>query len=153
ASKPDLPVYRPGETRKKIGFATGTGFLVTSDGYLITNYHVVDGAKEIFIHRASGDVPAKVIKTDKQDDVALLKADISGLPIQLQTSPHPKVAEQVMALGYPLIQLEGQALKATFGHVNALTGIEDDPRFMQIDVPIQPGNSGGPLINEKGELL
>lgn len=153
AAKPELPAYRPKETRKKIGFAVGTGFLITRDGYMITNFHVIDGAKEVLIHRKEGDLPAKVIKIDKDNDVALLKADVTGTPIALQTEPHPKVAQQVMALGYPLIDLQGQALKASFGHVNALSGIQDDPRFMQIDVPIQPGNSGGPLINEQGQLL
>ena len=58
-----------------------------------------------------------------------------------------------MALGYPLVQIQGQALKASFGHVNALSGVKDDPRFLQIDVPVQPGNSGGPLVNEKGDLV
>ena len=61
--------------------------------------------------------------------------------------------EEVFTLGYPLIQLQGQEQKATFGRVNALSGLQGDLRFIQMDVPIQPGNSGGPLLNRSGEVL
>ena len=61
--------------------------------------------------------------------------------------------QEVFTLGYPLIQLQGQEQKATFGRVNALSGLQGNPRFIQMDVPIQPGNSGGPLIDRSGEVL
>jgi S1-C subfamily serine protease len=153
ATRPALPVYKPKETRKQIGFSTGTAFLVTSDGYLVTNYHVIEDASQISLLVDGATVPARVITRDQANDVALLKAEIRGTPISVSASAKLAVAEQVMTLGYPLVQIQGQALKASFGRVNALSGIGDDPRLVQIDVPIQPGNSGGPLVNERGELV
>jgi S1-C subfamily serine protease len=61
--------------------------------------------------------------------------------------------QEIFTLGYPLISLQGQEQKATFGRVNALSGVRGDTRFVQIDAPIQPGNTGGPLVNEKGEVV
>ena len=152
-SKPDLPGYRPKESRKEIGFSTGTGFLVTSDGYLLTNFHVVEDAKEIFILHGGKQYTAIIVKSDPLHDVALLKTLLRGVPVTVPPYAQIAVAEEVMTLGYPLVKIQGQALKASFGRVNALSGIADDLRFIQIDVPIQPGNSGGPLINENGELV
>ena len=151
-SKPDLPVYRPKETRKKIGFSTGTGFLVTDDGHMVTNFHVIEDAKSVFIRHDGKEIPAEVVSVDKKNDVALLKTPINGPAIRLSKTS-ASVAEDVMTMGYPLISIQGQALKASFGRVNALSGIQDDPNFVQIDVPIQPGNSGGPLMNRSGELV
>ncbi len=61
--------------------------------------------------------------------------------------------EEVLTLGYPLIELQGQGQKATFGRINSISGMQGDIRFIQIDVPIQPGNSGGPLLNKKGDVV
>ena len=154
ASRPALPEYRPKETRKEIGYSIGTSFLVAPDGWLVTNYHVIEDAKDITIVVDGEKRPASVQFGDKDNDVALLKASVSGRPIPFrQPGTNTVVAEDVMTLGYPLVSLQGQSLKASFGRVNALSGYGDDPRYFQIDVPIQPGNSGGPLINDQGELV
>jgi S1-C subfamily serine protease len=154
ASRPALPEYRPKETRKEIGYSTGTSFLVAPDGWLVTNYHVIEDAKDIAIVVDGERHPASVEFGDKDNDIALLKASVSGLAIPFRRpGTNTVVAEDVMTLGYPLVRLQGQSLKASFGRVNALSGYDDDPRFFQIDVPIQPGNSGGPLINDQGELV
>src|SRR3546814_16743387 len=118
-------------------FATGTGCLVTADGDLVTNHHVVEGTSEVFLGVDDTAIPARIVKLDPANDIALLKADIAGDPVVIARDEAPVVAEEVMALGYPMISIQGQALKATFGRVNALSGIEDDPRFLQIDVPLQ----------------
>lgn len=153
ASKPDIPVYRPRETREEIGFSTGTGFFVTRDGYMITNYHVIEGAAQVGIVMEEDIVPAQVVRYDPENDVALLKVRWRGTPLPVPMTASVSRADEVFTLGYPAIMIQGQAQKATFGRVNALSGMQDDPRFLQIDVPIQPGNSGGPLINDAGEVV
>jgi S1-C subfamily serine protease len=153
AKRPELPVYRPKETRKKIGFSTGTGFLVSPSGHIVTNFHVVEDAKEVTVVADGHEYPASVVTVDSENDVALLKTEVHGTPISIGGRSELSVADEVMTLGYPLVRLQGQALKASFGRVNALSGSTDDPRFIQIDVPIQPGNSGGPLVNEQGQLV
>lgn len=150
---PDLPPpYRPKETRKEKGYATGTGFFVSNDGHLITNFHVIEDSQDVTIMLQSGEtMKAKVVKTDPANDVALLKVDLVSQPMKL--SDKSEKGDQVLTIGFPLISTQGKESKVTFGNINALSGIQGDVRFLQIDVPIQPGNSGGPLINEDGEVV
>lgn len=153
ANLPDLPpAYRPKETRKEKGYATGTGFFISRTGHLITNFHVIEDSQDISITLQSGEtLKAKVLKTDPANDVALLKVDMSSEPMKL--SDKSEKGDQVMTIGYPLISTQGKESKVTFGNINALSGVQGDVRFLQIDVPIQPGNSGGPLINDQGEVI
>ena len=153
--KPEMPVYRPEEVRKEKGFATGSGFFVSSEGALVTNYHVINGAKEITVIDtiSKKEFKATVLKSDPTNDVAILKIDAVTEPVTLSERFSTMKGEEVFTLGYPLIQIQGQEQKATFGRVNSLSGIGDDIRYAQIDVPIQPGNSGGPLFNNRGEVV
>lgn len=155
ADRPELPpVYSPKETRKEKGFSSGTGFFVTQNGYLVTSYHVVEDAKELLIRNIKGEeYTAKYIKGDFANDIAILKAEVKSSPISVAPYANLSKGNEVFTLGYPLIQIQGQEQKATFGRVNALSGIQDDIRFLQIDVPIQPGNSGGPLIDKSGKVV
>lgn len=152
-NKPDLPVYRPSETRKKQGEATGTGFFVSSDGYLLTNHHVVDGATKLSVLIDGSERPATLIRSDPTLDFALLKVEGQFLPLPIGSDSKLVRADEVFTLGYPLTFMEGNAQKATFGRVNALSGPADDPHYIQIDVPVQPGNSGGPLIARDGSVV
>lgn len=155
SNNPKMPVYRPKEQREQKGFATGTGFFVTNNGVLVTNYHVIDGAKEISIVFPSEkrEYQARIFAVDAVNDVAILKINAKTDPAPLASSCDASKGSEVLTLGYPLITLEGQEQKATFGRVNALSGPKDDLRLIQIDVPIQPGNSGGPLINRRGNVV
>jgi S1-C subfamily serine protease len=155
ASAPALPAYRPKETRREKGFATGTGFYVTADGVLVTNYHVIDGASAITVtHTDTGkEYPARVLRVDPANDIAVLRTPAASTAAPLSGQFGADRGDEVFTLGYPLVSLQGQEQKATFGRVNALSGIKDDIRFTQIDVPVQPGNSGGPLFNKKGEVI
>jgi S1-C subfamily serine protease len=94
-----------------------------------------------------------VVVSDSANDVAILKVDTTSVPIPLASTFASQKGEDVLTLGYPLIALQGQEQKATFGRINALSGLKDDVRLIQVDVPIQPGNSGGPLLNDKGEVI
>jgi S1-C subfamily serine protease len=155
AHKPSLPpVYKPKETRKERGFATGTGFFVSNNGYMITNYHVIEGSKEIAIVRRDGSIlNAKFIKGDPLNDVALIKVNAITKPLRFSDKVSLSKGEEVFTLGYPLLALQGQEQKATFGRVNALSGIKGDIRYCQIDIPVQPGNSGGPLLDKNGNVV
>jgi S1-C subfamily serine protease len=153
AGLPELPPpYRPKETRKEKGYATGTGFFISKEGHLITNFHVIEDSQDISITLQSGQtLPAKVIKSDPANDVALLKVELASTPLKL--SDKSEKGDQVLTIGFPLISTQGKESKVTFGNINALSGVQGDVRFLQIDVPIQPGNSGGPLINEDGDVI
>lgn len=148
AGKPRLPEV--GE--REAGVSTGTGFFVTWDGHVVTNYHVVRDARIIKV-RLDGDlVPAKLVDTDEENDVALLQVEAIRRPLPVRRFHGLEKGQEVFTLGYPLVILQGQEQKATFGRVNALSGLRGDDRFAQIDVPIQPGNSGGPLLTSAGEV-
>ncbi len=158
---PVPPVYRPKETRKEKGFSTGTGFFVTANGHIITNYHVIDGSDQLFVITKNGTkMRARYLKGDPSNDVAILKVDYASKPLPVLKENRLSVGDDVFTLGYPLIERQGQEQKVTFGHINALSGftskdrndINGDIRFIQIDVPVQPGNSGGPLLNDSGQV-
>ena len=135
--------------------ALGSGVMVTTDGYLLTNYHVVDGADDIKVDFTDGrTLTAKVIGTDKPSDLALLKVNGSGFKaIALGNSDGVKVGDVVLAVGNPL----GVGETVTMGIISAknrstsVDGSYED--FLQTDAPINHGNSGGALVNTKGELV
>jgi serine protease Do len=130
----------------------GSGFIITADGYILTNNHVVDGATRVQVRLDDGrELDAKVVGRDPQTDLALLKIDAASLPVvPLGESGTLRVGEPVMAVGNPF----GLEQTVTTGIVSATgrvigEGPYDD--FIQTDASINPGNSGGPLINARGE--
>lgn len=132
--------------------STGTGFFISDDGFLLTNHHVIAKSEIISIYKNGEKFPAKVIVSDPMNDIALLKVDAKFKSIPCLFD-NVKKGAMVASFGFPLIGLQGNELKTTFGHINALSGIRGDFRYYQIDTPIQPGNSGGPLVNYKGEVI
>jgi S1-C subfamily serine protease len=136
----------------------GTGFLFSSRDYIITNYHVVKGASSIQVKFPGGErIEASVQAKDSQNDIAVLKLSQSpSTPIpDLKFGDSSKVrpGDKVFTIGYPASSILGKNQKITDGIISSVTGIEDDPTMFQITVPIQPGNSGGPLFNERGEVI
>jgi serine protease Do len=131
----------------------GSGFILSADGYVMTNAHVVDGAEEVIVTLADKrEFKARVVGTpDRRTDVAVLKIEASGLPlVRIGDVSRLKVGEWVMAIGSPF----GLENTVTAGIVSAKqrdTG--DYLPFIQTDVAINPGNSGGPLINLRGEVV
>jgi len=134
----------------------GTAWPVAS-GYAVTNNHVIGEHYKITLVRTDGiQIPAVIVIRDKVNDIVLLKPIDSktALPPALPISSNtPRIGADVFTVGYPLLNLMGISPKLVSGHVNALTGIMDDPRTLQISVPVQAGNSGGPLLNMKGEVV
>lgn len=131
---------------------SGTGFLV-APGRIVTNHHVVEPGKTLAIWIDGAERPASLVSIDKENDLALLSAEVDGTPLIIPRSPAPAVADEVAALGFPVHYIQGNAMKATFGRINALSGVRDNPAELQMDAPIQGGNSGGPLIDAAGRLV
>ncbi|QDQ85241.1 DegQ family serine endoprotease [Paraburkholderia megapolitana] len=132
----------------------GSGFIVSSDGYILTNAHVVDGANVVTVKLTDKrEFRAKVVGADKQSDVAVLKIDASNLPIVKIGDPRQsKVGQWVVAIGSPY----GFDNTVTSGIISAKSRSlpnENYTPFIQTDVPVNPGNSGGPLFNLEGEVI
>ncbi len=143
--------------RQRRSSALGSGFVISEDGYIVTNNHVIEGADEILIEFFPGGepgVPAELVGTDPNTDIALLKVDLEGLPFVEfgdSNAEGARVGDWVMAMGNPL----GQGFSVSAGIVSArnraLSGTYDD--YIQTDAAINRGNSGGPLFNMDGEVI
>ncbi|WP_367849007.1 DegQ family serine endoprotease [Rhodoferax sp. WC2427] len=143
---------KPQQPEEEVPRGVGSGFILSADGYIMTNAHVVEGAEEVLVTLTDKrELKAKIIGFDKRSDVALVKIDATGLPaVKLGDVGRLKVGEWVMAIGSPF----GLENTVTAGIVSAKqrdTG--DYLSFIQTDVAINPGNSGGPLINMRGEVV
>jgi serine protease Do len=141
-------------TKPSLMVGEGSGFFISSDGYIVTNYHVAQNAKSVTVTMDNGKVlDAKVIGTDPKTDLALLKVDQPGeYPYVTFAHKSPKIGDWVVAIGNPY-DLGGTV---TAGIVSAEgRDIGDGPydRFLQIDAPINKGNSGGPTFNEEGQVV
>ncbi|HKQ65149.1 MAG TPA: Do family serine endopeptidase, partial [Methylomirabilota bacterium] len=142
------------ETQRRPVRAAGSGFVLNSNGFIVTNNHVVENAADIQVKLDDGrELPAKVVGRDSKTDLALLKVDATGLPvIPLGDSTALQVGEPVMAIGNPF----GLEQTVTTGIVSAtgrVIGSGPYDNFIQTDASINPGNSGGPLINARGEVI
>jgi hypothetical protein len=133
--------------------SAGTGFFVTDDGYLVTCEHVVHGAVSFHVKTASGSIRATLVTNDAGLDIALLKVSGSYRALPLETEAHVKLGDSVFTIGFPNTDLQGVAPKLTKGEISSLAGIRDNPRYFQISVPVQPGNSGGALVDERGNVV
>ena len=168
--------------------ASGTGFFITDDGYLITNEHVVKDAAHVRLVTSGGWISAKIVKVDAANDLALLKAEgrvegkdegrimkdetgqrqassnqdfnihpsafnLTFKPLPIAASRAMKLGGTVATVGFPNIGLQGFAPKFARGEIASLSGAGDDARYFQISVPVQPGNSGGALVDERGSVV
>ncbi len=137
------------------GASYGTGFFITTDGYIVTNSHVIEEARVVTIRTKDGqERVAQIVRIDKRNDLAILK--VSGknfkfLPIA--SSSGIKRGEKVYAMGFPRVDIQGIEPKLTEGIISSLSGIRDEPTTFQISNAIQPGNSGGPLFNSDGRVI
>ena len=140
---------------------SGTGFAL-KDGYIVTNYHVIEGANSITVQGVRGNFNTSynvvIIGTDKNNDLALLKisspsfTSFGTIPYSISAGTS-EVGEDIYVLGYPLISTMGDEIKLTSGIISSKTGFQGDVALYQISAPIQPGNSGGPLFDKKGNVV
>lgn len=135
---------------------TGTGFFISGAGYVVTNWHVVENAARISVTNfQQKKYTAQLIAKDPSCDLAVLKLPIRTkhwLPIQ-QTSNSVRKGTEVLTVGFPRVDLQGSESKVTTGVVSSLSGAANDPTSFQISVPVQPGNSGGPLVTYDGAVI
>jgi serine protease Do len=145
----------PNQPRQQREQGLGSGVIVSPDGYILTNNHVVDGATDIRVSLSDKrDFKARVIGTDSKVDIAVLKIDATNLPcVVFGDSNKARVGDYAIAVGDPF----GVGQTVTMGIVSAKgrtgLGIEEYEDFIQTDAPINPGNSGGALVNDRGELI
>lgn len=135
--------------------STGTGFLINGEGGIITSHHVVDGAQVVSVACSGGPpTPARVVSSSASTDLAVLTATVAS-PSYLSLAPSrsARVGQQVFTYGYPVSHLLGEEPKFTEGVVSSLSGVGGEQAYMQISVPVQPGNSGGPVVNSSGEVV
>ena len=140
---------------------TGTGFAI-ADGYVVTNYHVTNGAKTIKVRGVNGDMKeaykAYVVASDREHDIAIIKIvdknfdGFENIPYCIGKSI-PEVGDEVFVLGYPMTNTMGQEVKLTDGIISAASGFKGDQSMYQISEPVQPGNSGGPLFDNEGNVI
>src|SRR5579864_4460942 len=141
--------------RERRAEGMGSGVIVSPEGYILTNNHVIDGANEVRVTLADRrEFKARVVGADPKTDVAVLKIDAQNLqPIVIGESDKLQVGDYVLAVGNPF----GLGKTVTMGIVSAMgrgnLGIEDYENFIQTDASINPGNSGGALVNDRGELV
>ena len=151
---PPFGMPQPPDTGPEI--AMGSGFIIDTTGRIVTNYHVVDSASEVTVTLQDGkEVKGKVVGKDKDTDLALVKIDPAGLdlhPVKLADSDKVRVGDPVIAIGSPF----GLGGTVTAGIVSAkdrVIGVGRYDDFLQIDAPINRGNSGGPTFNTAGEVI
>ena len=153
APGPQTQKSQPGSQSQEQQRGTGSGFIIDSNGFILTNAHVVEGATNVYVTLTDKrEFKAKLIGVDRRTDIALLKIDGSGLPkLPIGESSKIRVGEWVLAIGSPF----GLDNTVTAGIVSAKGRETNDSitPFIQTDVAINPGNSGGPLINTKGEAI
>jgi S1-C subfamily serine protease len=146
-------VLQPSEDSFAGRKSSGTGFFISDDGFLVTNEHVVRDATQIRLVTSTGLISARVVKLDAANDLALLKAEGRFAALPVAVSRWVKLGATVGTLGFPNIGLQGFAPKLAKGEIASLSGVQDDAREFQISVPVQPGNSGGALVDERGNVV
>jgi len=134
--------------------SSGSGTIVSAQGHVLTAAHVVAGATRITVVTAKGTMPAKVLCIDESNDVAVLKIDGGPfIPVPVAPSRRVRLGQTVATIGFPNTEIQGFSPKVTRGEISSQNGAGDDPRSWQVSVPVQPGNSGGPLLDENGNLI
>jgi len=138
-----------------IEVGTGTGFAISKDGLIVTAYHVIEGATHVKVHLSQDSSAfAKIVHQDPMNDLAVLKIE-NSTPSFLRIAPirSARTGDRVFTMGFPVSSLLGEEAKYTEGVISSLSGIKGAASLLQITVPIQPGNSGGAIVNESGEVV
>jgi S1-C subfamily serine protease len=148
------PPLAPGERAARRAVSSGTGFVVAARR-IMTNHHVVEGCAEVAARLPDGrELPARVLASDATRDLALLSTEAEAGPIlPFRSTGTYRRGEGVVTYGFPLAGLLSSGPTLTTGEVSALAGLADNQRHIQISAPVQPGNSGGPLLDMRGQVI
>jgi S1-C subfamily serine protease len=134
--------------------ASGTGFLVSRAGHVLTNHHVIDECTRMtFQVRGELAVEANLLSSNQPTDLALLKTPLAGGPAQFRGGTAVRLGDEVVVFGFPLLGDLSSQGNLTYGIVSALSGLNDDLSRMQMTAQIQPGNSGGPVLDRAGNIV
>lgn len=136
-----------------IAAASGTGFFVSRQGHIVTNHHVIDGCSVVKAVVNGKEYESKILAIDKVNDLAILKSNIRPTKVYSVSDEDGQLLEEVIVAGYPLGKKISAAIKATSGTVTALAGLGDNYAEFQTDAALNSGNSGGPIINEYGNVI
>jgi S1-C subfamily serine protease len=134
--------------------STGSGVVIGARGELLTSAHVVENCTQISIRSSSGDSASGfLVARDERNDIAVIRRQLPLSAVATFRDLPIRFGDTVIALGYPLSGLLATTANLSVGYVSALAGMADDSRFLQISAPVQPGNSGGPLIDTSGHIV
>jgi S1-C subfamily serine protease len=157
-----FPTYNDIISSKKSESSSGTGFAISTDGIIATNHHVIEGATSIRVRGIKGNFSksynATILIDDKKNDLALIKIEdlnftsLGSVPF-LINKKNMDVGSSIFVLGYPLITTMGNEVKLTNGIISSSSGYQGDITSYQMSAPVQPGNSGGPVFDSKGNLV
>jgi len=136
-----------------INAASGSGFVVSSSGHIVTNNHVINGCNEVKVHYNGEQYKASIISKDDYNDLALIKATFSPSTVFTIKNGNAELMEDIYVAGYPFGDLFNSSVKITKGIVSSLSGFQNNFSNMQIDAALQPGNSGGPVIDYQGNVV
>lgn len=131
--------------------SSGTAFFINDQGWAVTNAHVVEGCASVSVPKLGdgGD-----LAVDKQNDLAVFRLSMgAGKPHLPLRRSQPRLGEDIAAYGFPLSGLLSDSIKVTTGNINSLVGVENDTRYLQVSTPLQPGNSGGPIVDQWGSVV
>ena len=136
-----------------VNAASGSGFAVSGDGYVVTNNHVIDGCQDIYLHIKGRKISARVVTFDRKNDLALLKGDFEPEVVLPMADSRPELLQDIYVAGYPFGMGISSNVKVTKGIISSLTGFGNNFSQVQIDAALQTGNSGGPILDDKGNVI
>tara|TARA_B100000959_G_scaffold207613_1_gene217900 strand:+ start:353 stop:1501 length:1149 start_codon:yes stop_codon:yes gene_type:complete len=133
--------------------ASGSGFYFTSSGYILTNNHVIEGCRKVTLRHNGQEVSANVIATDSKNDLAILKSNVRPSRFYKLSQGDAKLLDNVIIAGYPLGKRVSSAIKTSKGSITSLAGYGDNYSNFQTDAALNQGNSGGPILNNSGDVV
>ena len=151
--KIEKPIYVDKDPNELVAVASGSGFFINDLGNIVTNEHVVEGCKNMTIVIDGEEIEAEVIATDNVNDLALLKTEFKNNDYFKLSKEDVDRSQSIKAIGYGFGKNYSSDIKVTAGIVNSLSGYNDNYSEFQMDAAIQSGNSGGPVINEEGQVV
>ncbi len=141
------------DDKKIVAASSGTGFFVSKIGHIITNHHVIEGCNTVLLTFGGKEIKASILASDRKNDLAILKANVSPSQVYPISNEDVSLLEDVIIAGFPLGKKVSSAIKTSKGSVTALAGFGDNYSEFQTDAALNQGNSGGPIMNQKGNIV
>jgi S1-C subfamily serine protease len=152
-AKASQPSISTEDQNTVVAASSGTGFFVSTNGHMVTNNHVIDSCDTVKAHYKGRELDADVLFTDRSNDLAIIKANIKPEKVFPVSNDDVSLLEDIIVAGYPLGKNISASIKTFKGSVTALAGFGDNYSNFQIDASLSSGNSGGPIINQKGNVV